>query len=452
MAFSTNSANALLHFESSASASSATPALLKTSYLLNSSPTSGIVTTTDTTTATEGATMKKPSKPTPDFPLTAHNNGQWCKKIRTITTGKSKVYFFGVWADPGAALNKYLADKDDLQAGRIPHSRLSSDRPTTENVVNLFLKRSEDRVKAGDLSAVSFADYVVVGKQVVEHLGRGTDPEQLRPQDFASFRFAMMEKYSLSRWSKIVAVARSMFKWAFESEVIDRMPRFGPDFSVAGKKAKQLQKNSQPAKVLTAAEIRKLMATADAMWKAILVLSINAALGNSDIARLKLSDVGGQWLDFPRGKTGVPRRIWLWPETRGAIAKAITARRQSKSHAADLLFVSKHGGPMVRIGEQGKRTDLIAEGFKRLATAAGIDKPRCGLYWLRHTFQNVGDAALDPVATSSIMGHADSSMAGHYRDSIDDSRLMAVCEHVRKWLFGKSSSAPKARLELRVVG
>lgn len=31
---------------------------------------------------------QKPSKPYPSFPLTAHLNGQWCKKIR------GRVHFF----------------------------------------------------------------------------------------------------------------------------------------------------------------------------------------------------------------------------------------------------------------------------------------------------------------------------------------------------------------------
>ena len=33
------------------------------------------------------------------------------------------------------------------------------------------------------------------------------------------------------------------------------------------------------------------------------------------------------------------------------------------------------------------------------------------------------------------MGHSDPSMAGHYRERIDDSRLRAVADHVRKWLW-----------------
>ena len=51
---------------------------------------------------------KKPAKPRASFPLTAHPNGQWCKKIR------GKVHFFGVWSDPDAALAAYLRVAADL--------------------------------------------------------------------------------------------------------------------------------------------------------------------------------------------------------------------------------------------------------------------------------------------------------------------------------------------------
>jgi hypothetical protein len=52
----------------------------------------------------------KPAKPYPEFPLTAHLAGQWCKKIR------GKIHYFGRWSDPDGALNAYLAVKDDLHA------------------------------------------------------------------------------------------------------------------------------------------------------------------------------------------------------------------------------------------------------------------------------------------------------------------------------------------------
>ena len=79
-------------------------------------------TTTEPQTTREQVTppvsANKPQKPYAEFLLTARANWQWCKKIR------GKVHFFGVWADPRAALQKYLDYRDDLQAGRIPR-RLS---------------------------------------------------------------------------------------------------------------------------------------------------------------------------------------------------------------------------------------------------------------------------------------------------------------------------------------
>jgi hypothetical protein len=38
------------------------------------------------------------------------------------------------------------------------------------------------------------------------------------------------------------------------------------------------------------------------------------------------------------------------------------------------------------------------------------------------------------------MGHVDESMAGAYRERIDDARLRAVVEHVHTWLFGSEGT------------
>ncbi len=70
--------------------------------------------------------VRKPGKPSPDFPLFAHNNGQWAKKIG------GRIHYFGPWRNPQAALRAYHAyikgPPNEPQCGRIP-SKAQSDKP-----------------------------------------------------------------------------------------------------------------------------------------------------------------------------------------------------------------------------------------------------------------------------------------------------------------------------------
>lgn len=80
---------------------------------------------TKSATSDKPAKPTKPAKPYPEFPLTAHPAGYWCKKIR------GKIHYFGPWDNPDAALKKYLEQKDALHAGRKPRpdaGRRSGDR------------------------------------------------------------------------------------------------------------------------------------------------------------------------------------------------------------------------------------------------------------------------------------------------------------------------------------
>src|SRR5262245_21900426 len=87
----------------------------------------------------------RPKKPHKDFPLTPHPNGQWAKRIN------GRLYYFGKWGGrvdgrmvrlPGdgrkEALDLYLAQKDDLLAGRTPRAR-DADGLTIAELCNRFL-------------------------------------------------------------------------------------------------------------------------------------------------------------------------------------------------------------------------------------------------------------------------------------------------------------------------
>jgi hypothetical protein len=58
-----------------------------------------------------------------------------------------------------------------------------------------------------------------------------------------------------------------------------------------------------------------------------------------------------------------------------------------------------------------------------------------GFYTLRHVVRTVADEAKDQPAVDFIMGHEVPHMSSVYRETIGDSRLKAVAEYVRKWLF-----------------
>src|SRR5262245_11739495 len=103
------------------------------------------------TAPTESVKSAKPSKHHPDFPLSPHAAGVWAKKIR------GKPHYFGPWDDLDAALEKYLAEKDDLHAGRKP--RTDPEALTVKDACNAFLNAKQAQVDEGLLSPLTWGDY-----------------------------------------------------------------------------------------------------------------------------------------------------------------------------------------------------------------------------------------------------------------------------------------------------
>ena len=171
--------------------------------------------------------------------------------------------------------------------------------------------------------------------------------------------------------------------------------------------------------------------------KAMLLLGINAGMGNTDLAMLptKAVNLKTGWLDHPRPKTGIPRHVPLWPETVKAIKAALNERHPPKDPAhKHLLFIGPRGESYI-----GKaRGYRVHQEVARVLRWAKVDRQGLSFYALRHTFQTVAEGAHDMAAVESIMGHAPASgdMSAVYRERVDDARLLAVVEHVRKWLFG----------------
>jgi integrase len=182
--------------------------------------------------------------------------------------------------------------------------------------------------------------------------------------------------------------------------------------------------------MLQPSEVRQLLDQASPKMRAMILLGLNCALGNSDIASLKLEhlDLDGGFLDFPRPKTGVGRRSSLWPETVQAIRQVVGSRDSG------LVFWTARGNCCVR--DRGtSRADAVGPNFAGLLKRCGLYRPGLSFYSLRALFRTVADGSLDTACCRLVMGHASTGMEEHYLRRIDDARLVKVAQHVHDWLY-----------------
>jgi integrase len=390
----------------------------------------------------------RPKKPYPDFPLSPHPSGAWQKKIR------GKIHYFGKWARRvngklvrvegdgwKEALEEYKAVADDLHAGRTP--RVQSDGLTVADLCNRFLTSRLRKVEAGEMGERMFAEYKQTTDRLVGTFGKTRVAIDLAAEDFEALRADLSKQYGPVRLGNEVQKVRTLFKYAYESGLIDKPVRYGPQFEKPSKGVLRKHRAATGERMFEANELHKLIDAASVPVKAMILLGVNAAFGNTDVATLPRSaiDLDGGWVDFPRPKTGIARRCPLWPETVTAIRNALAARPNPKDEAdAGLVFVTKYGHRWVRTeGPRRAPVNSVGLEFGKLLQSLGIDgREGRGFYALRHTFRTVADAARDPVAIDLIMGHTDPSMGGHYRERVEDNRLRAVADHVRTWLFGEA--------------
>jgi integrase len=380
----------------------------------------------------------KPAKPYPDFPLTAHPAGVWCKKIR------GQLHYFGPWDDPDGALKRYLEQKDDLHAGRTPRPAADREALTVKELCNAFLNAKRALVTSGELTGRSWEDYKETCDLLVGHFGRRRVVIDLGPDDFAGLRSRMARTWGPVRVGNAIQRVRSVFKFGADARLIDRPVHFGPGFKRPSKKTLRLHRAGQGAKLFAAEEVRRLLGAAGQPLKAMILLGINCGFGNSDCGNLPLSAVNLDtgWLDYPRPKTGMPRRCPLWPETVQALREALAARPEPKAaEHAGLVFITKYGLTWAK----ETRDAPISKEVAKLLHALGINgRHRLGFYTLRHTFRTIADAAKDQPAADYIMGHEVAHMSSVYREGIEDERLKAVAEHVRRWLFGPPAAEAEA--------
>jgi len=365
----------------------------------------------------------------------------------------------GAWKE---ALALYKAQADDLHAGRTPRMKKADEGPTLGDLCNRFLTAKLRQQTAGEITPRMFNEYKGTTDLLVATFGKDRLIDDIASDDFETLRDEMTKRWGPVRLGNEVQKVRTVFKYGYDAGLLDKPIRYGPQFKKPSASVLRRHRAKNGEKMLEVAELRRILDALDGkemenggtdektgeptkvtmepnpVLRAMVLLGVNCAFNNKDCADLPRTalDLDGGWIDFPRPKTGVSRRCPLWPETVTALREAIAHRPKPRQDAAEgLVFVTARGRAWLSQGT----ANPVSVTVRDLMKAVGVHHEGIGFATLRHVFRTIADGTRDQVAVNHIMGHWDPTMRAVYRERIEDTRLRAVAEHVRAWLFSPAT-------------
>jgi integrase len=367
------------------------------------------------------------------------------------------------------ALEVYKAQADDLHAGRTP--RVKSDGLSVADLCNRFLTAKLRKLEAGELSPRSFQEYRQTTDRLIEEFDKTRLVDDLASDDFERCRADIAKRCGPVRLGNEITRIKSVFKYAVDNGLIERSVRFGSEFRKPDKSVMRRHRADNGKKLFTVHELGLMLDVldgkevnirvdektgepvtvklkADPQLRAAILLGINAGAGNTDVANLQRRhlDLKDGWLNYPRGKTGIARRVPLWAETVEALKVTIAGRPEPKNKADEnCVFLNsrrRSGTRLVSVGDSS-HTDYVCRAFGKLLRKLEINgRKNLGFYSLRHSFATIGLQTADRDAVKALMGHAEGDMLAVYDETgPSDERLQAVVQHVHDWLFGKEGGA-----------
>jgi integrase len=352
---------------------------------------------------------------------------------------RQKFHYFGKVADDPEgqkALELWLAQKDDILAGRVPRMTPTAG-VTIRDLCNSFCTHKNALLTAGEITDWTFKEYLATCDRLCRALGKDRLADDVVADDFRQLREDIAKAWGPVRLGNEIGRVKGVFKFGYESGLLDKPPRYGPQFKKPSAKVLRKTRAARGLRMFEREELLAILNVTPPIQKAMLLLAINGGLGNHDIATLPVSavDLRRGWMNYPRPKTGIDRRIPLWPESIEALKLVLAQRKEPKDSAhKNLVFISVQGESYIS-QNSGHR---IAKTILYFIEKAKIRRPGLSFYSLRHTFQTIAEGSRDLAAVQAIMGHVPTSsdMSAVYRERVDDDRLRAVTEHVRRWLYG----------------
>lgn len=363
--------------------------------------------------------------------LARRSDGSYCKWIN------NKMYYFGrAGGTHDEAERELIEFIRQRHQGEMPVKF----RPQM-TVAELASRYAEDREPK--VGRTTWFQYFLAIRDFVGIVGRDTPIGALNASHFEAVARNWRERYRGNPFNNRVQYVRTMFKWAEDRLIIERVPRYGPAFKKMSAAAVRETQRNADERPFTGEEIDKILAAASPKIRLFFLLGLNGGMYSADIASLKWGDIrheaGVLLIDNRRIKKGVRRRVPLWPE----VARDI--ERMTRGGANDLVFTTSHGNPW----HNRAGTDSIGLMFRRLADKLGIRREGVGFGSVRHThISAVGDNS-DEGAKSYVVGHLIQGIKRHYdRPSVE--RCKVVTDLARARLLFRNASALAAILRRKV--
>lgn len=106
-----------------------------------------------TSKSTRSARSGKSLKPYPEFPLTAHPSGRWCKKCKPPGSDRTRTFYFGSIDDWEAALERDNREWPFIIQGKTPPEVGDPDEDacTVRTLCKTFLESKRNKIASGEL-------------------------------------------------------------------------------------------------------------------------------------------------------------------------------------------------------------------------------------------------------------------------------------------------------------
>ena len=268
------------------------------------------------------------------------------------------------------------------------HDRLNVMRRSAPEVektvaaqIELYLQTKRQEAGANSVSVGRLYTLRHQLTEFADRLGGGTPVDKISGQVLIDYRTHLLQQVADKKLAKTTASDRlssvkSFIRWLWQTEAIADLPRVLHSRS----KSLEIGKSSRRITTFSESEIAVLLGRASERTRLYILLTLNTAMTQKDMADLTFDEIDWEQgrIIRKRSKTrnseSVPTVSYkLWPETKDLLLK----QRSKKSTGRVLL--NARGEPLwqEQLTAEGRyrKTDNLRNAFDRLRRKTHIDKP-----------------------------------------------------------------------------